>query len=230
MTTAYNIRNALARSGSAKRQFIADPGAGGTVKVYPQDLNVLQIDSTGARTLQAAAQVPVGTQVLACATSSGVTVNGFAISDGGAVEFTVVLNASAANAWRVTFDSDVEAASRGAYVATVETTLDDTATMTAAMMLKKIINAVPTAAASFTLPNAGLLVAAIPGATVGDTLEFIITNNSAGANTITVLQSADATGTVDGTVTVAQNVVRKFVVNITNVTAASEAYVCYGIG
>jgi hypothetical protein len=68
----------------------------------------------------------------------------------------------------------------------------------------------------------------MPGVKVGDTFEFIITNNSAGANTITV--AAGSGGTADGTLTVAQNVVRKFVVHVTNVTAASEAYFVYGIG
>lgn len=115
-----------------------------------------------------------------------------------------------------------------AYTATIETAVDDTATVTAAQLLKKIIDAVPTGAATFTLPTAALLVAAMPGVKVGDTFEFIITNNSAGANTITV--AAGTGGTADGTVTVAQNVVRKFVVHITNVTASSEAYTVYGIG
>jgi hypothetical protein len=114
------------------------------------------------------------------------------------------------------------------YTATRETAVDDTATVTAAQLLKRIIDAVPTAAATFTLPTAALLVAAMPGVKVGDTFEFIITNNSAGANTITV--AAGSGGTADGTLTVAQNVVRKFVVHVTNVTAASEAYFVYGIG
>lgn len=111
---------------------------------------------------------------------------------------------------------------------TVNTDLDDTATATIIQLLKGIIDAVPTGAATFTLPTAALLVAGMPGAKVGDTFWFIITNNSAGANTITV--AAGSGGTADGTLTVAQNVVRMFVLTLTNVTASSEAYTVYGIG
>ena len=78
------------------------------------------------------------------------------------------------------------------------------------------------------LAFAALLVAAFPGVQVGDSFQFFITNNSAGANTITVDNGSG--GTKDGTMTVAQNVVRKFVVVFTNVTASAEAYTVYGIG
>lgn len=120
-------------------------------------------------------------------------------------------------------------AAAGQKLNTVNTDLDDTATMTAAQILKGVIDAVPTSAATFTLPTAALLVAAIPGCRVGTTVDFIITNNSAGANTITVAASTGTVIAVDGTVTVAQNVCRMFRIVVTSVTALSEAATCYGI-
>jgi hypothetical protein len=85
----------------------------------------------------------------------------------------------------------------------------------------------PTAAAIYTLPTAANLVGGIANARVGDSFWFCINNKSAGANTITL---AAGGGTVDGTLTVAQNVIRNFLVIITNVTSASEAYFVYGMG
>lgn len=109
-----------------------------------------------------------------------------------------------------------------------QTALTGTATVTAAQLLTRVLDGTPTAAATYTLPTAALLVAAIPGAAVGDSFTFIVNNKSAGANTITLASGAG--GTDDGTLTVAQNVIRTFQIIITNVTAASEAYFLYGIG
>ena len=111
---------------------------------------------------------------------------------------------------------------------TTQTALTDTATVTAAQLLTKVLDGTPTAAAAYTLSTAELLVAAMPGAAVGDSFYFIINNKSTGANTITV--SAGTGGTADGTLTVAQNVIRGFFVVVTNVTAATEAYFVYGLG
>ena len=110
---------------------------------------------------------------------------------------------------------------------TTQTALTDTATVTAANMLTQVLDGTQTAAATYTLSTAALLVAAIPGAAVGSSFMFFINNKSAGANTITV--AAGVGGTADGTLTVAQHVIRSFLVIITNVTAASEAYSVYGI-
>jgi hypothetical protein len=77
-----------------------------------------------------------------------------------------------------------------------------------------------------TMPTAAALVAAIPGAVVGDTLELIIHNNSGAANAITVTPP-DAAVTVVGTATVDQNAVKRILVRLTNVTAAAEAYTVY---
>jgi len=104
----------------------------------------------------------------------------------------------------------------------------DTATLTIAQLIQKVIDGTPTAAAAYTLPTAALLVAGIANARAGDSFWFCINNKSAGAFTITV--AAGSGGTADGTLTVAQNVIRSFLVTITNVTAASEAYFVYGMG
>lgn len=109
-----------------------------------------------------------------------------------------------------------------------QTALTNTATVTAAQLLTKVLDGTPTAAATYTLPTAALLVAAISGAAVGDSFEFVINNKSGAANTITV--AGGSGGTADGTLTVAQNVIRKFKIIITNVTASSEAYFVYGLG
>lgn len=117
---------------------------------------------------------------------------------------------------------------RGAVVEkTTQTALTDTATVTAAQLLTKVLDGTPTAAATYTLPTAALLVAAMPGAAVGDSFTFIVNNKSSGANTITV--AAGSGGTGDGGLTVAQNKIKMFFVIITNVTASSEAYFVYGI-
>lgn len=102
----------------------------------------------------------------------------------------------------------------------------DTATLTIAQLLTGVLNATPTAAAAYALPSAALAVAGVPGARVGDAIDFLIENRSGGANTITV--SAGSGGTAKGTMTVAQNIVRRFTLIFTNVTGASEAYTVYG--
>lgn len=109
-----------------------------------------------------------------------------------------------------------------------QTALVGTATVTAAQLLTKVLDGTPVAAATYTLPTAALLVAALTNSRVGDSFLFVVNNKSAGANTITVASGSG--GTDDGTMTVAQNVIRAFVIIITNVAAAAEAYFCYGLG
>lgn len=108
-----------------------------------------------------------------------------------------------------------------------QTAVTDTATLTIAQLLTKVIDGTPTAGATYTLPTAANLVGGIANAQVGDSFQFYVNNKSGGANTITM--AAGAGGTADGTLTVAQNVIREFVIIVTNVTAASEAYFVYGL-
>lgn len=109
-----------------------------------------------------------------------------------------------------------------------QTAVTDTATITVAQLLTKVLDGTPTAGATYTLPTAALLVAGMKDAKVGDSFMFVINNKAGSALTITV--AAGSGGTADGTLTVAQNVIRSFMVIVTNVTSAAEAYFVYGIG
>jgi len=101
--------------------------------------------------------------------------------------------------------------------------MTDTAAITVAQMLGKLINGIPTAAANYTTPTGAELSAAMTGVATGSSFWLVINNNSSGANTITVV--AGATGvTMDGTVTVAQNVSRSFFCNCTG----ANTWVIYG--
>jgi hypothetical protein len=106
-----------------------------------------------------------------------------------------------------------------------QTAVTDTATITIAQLLTKVLDGTPTVAATYTLPTAALLVGGIANAQVGDSFSFYVNNKAASALTITV--AAGAGGTADGTVTVAQNIIREFRIIVTNVTV--EAYFVYGI-
>lgn len=235
--TPYNYSASVGRALDAGAVDLLDPGAGGTVTVAPKGVGILVIDTTGARTLQAAAGVDVGSRVLAIVTAASVTVNGTAVGDGEYAEFLVTLNASGANQWSIVSTSDV--AGLDARLTTAETDIGrlntvpsltvetDTATLTAAEVLTRWIDGTPTAAATYTLPTAALLVAAIAGVAVGDVIDLHINNMAASALTITL--AAGTGGSADGTLTVAQNVIRRFVIRFTNVTAAAEAYTVYGL-
>lgn len=110
---------------------------------------------------------------------------------------------------------------------TTQTALTDTATVTAAQLKTKVLDGTATAAATYTLPTAALLVAALSNPKVGDSFRFVV-NAKAATHTLTV--AAGSGGTADGTLTVASGVIREFLVIVTNVTAASEAYFVYGLG
>ena len=108
-----------------------------------------------------------------------------------------------------------------------QTAVTNTATITAAQLITGILDGTPTSAATYTLPTAALLVAGIANCKVGSSFFFAVNNKAGGAYTITV--AAGSGGTADGTLTVAQNVIRLFLVIITNVTSSSEAYYVYGL-
>lgn len=80
------------------------------------------------------------------------------------------------------------------------------------------------------LPTAALLVAALPGAKVGDIIECRVINGSDAAETLTI--DAGVGGTYDANQTAAsrvipQNTSKVLRIRLTNVTAAAEAYVAY---
>lgn len=103
------------------------------------------------------------------------------------------------------------------------------ATFTAAQILGGLILRDPTGANRADLvPTAANLVAALPGAVVGSSFEFTIRNDADAAETITLTTNTGAT--MSGTMTIAQNNSKRFLVVLTNVTAASEAYTVYSFG
>jgi predicted RecA/RadA family phage recombinase len=104
-------------------------------------------------------------------------------------------------------------------------------TYTAAQILSGIIVR-DTNGASRTdvLPTAALLVAAVPQAAVGDVLRCKIVNGADAAETLTLQAGAggafDANQTASSQV-IPQNASKEVMIRLTNVTAASEAYVVY---
>lgn len=100
----------------------------------------------------------------------------------------------------------------------VNTATTDTATLTVAQLFGGRITGTPTAAATYTTPTATLISGAFKPCYVGSTTEFIVRNTSAGANTITL---AAGTGvTLTGTMTIAQNNERRFIIQVTNCNTA----------
>jgi len=104
-------------------------------------------------------------------------------------------------------------------------------TYTAADILSRTIVRDPAGASrTDVLPTAALLVAALPGVRVGDTIDCLITNGADAAETITI--TAGTGGGFDANQTAASRVIgqlgQKIIrIRFTNVTAASEAYVAY---
>lgn len=104
-------------------------------------------------------------------------------------------------------------------------------TLTAAEIIGGIVVAdCAGAGRTYTLPTAALLVAAIPGAKVGDIVRCLVVNGSDAAEAITL--AAGTGGDFDANQTAAsrvvgQNTSKLVLIRLTNVTASSEAYVVY---
>lgn len=104
-------------------------------------------------------------------------------------------------------------------------------TLTAAEVLGGIVVADPSGAGrTYTLPTAALLVAAIPGARVGDVVRCYVVNGADAAEAITIAEGSggafDANQTASSRV-IPQNNSKMVHIRLTNVTASSEAYVVY---
>ena len=103
--------------------------------------------------------------------------------------------------------------------------LTNTVTVTVTHLRGGIIDGTPTASSTYTLPTAQLLRQEIIGAEIGTQIKFIVNNKAGSAKTNTVAGgSAD-----DGTLTVAQNVIRQFLITFTAVASGSETYRLDGI-
>jgi len=104
-------------------------------------------------------------------------------------------------------------------------------TLTIAELLTGVVVADPNGAGrTYTLPTAADLVAGVKGAQIGDVIRCLIVNGADAAETITL--AAGTGGDFDANQTAGSRVIpqnaSKFVhIRITNVTAASEAYVVY---
>jgi hypothetical protein len=115
-----------------------------------------------------------------------------------------------------------------AFQTTLPSVAADTATLTMDKLLGGLILGTPTAAANYTMPTAALLIAALKSfgtPFLGQSFEFTILNTSAGAFAITVVAGTGVTAT--GTMTIAQNNGKRFLVVVTNVDA--PAYTIYSL-
>jgi len=100
-------------------------------------------------------------------------------------------------------------------------------TYTIEQLLAGLILRDPGAARSDVTPTAALIVAGIPNAKVGMKFEFVIQNDAGGAETITLTAGADVT--LSGTMTIAQSNSKRFLVEITDISA-TEAVTIYSLG
>jgi hypothetical protein len=120
---------------------------------------------------------------------------------------------------------------RGGYGTPISDATAGARTYTAAEILAGIIVRDPNGASrSDVLPTAALLVAAITRPAVGDVVKCLIVNGADAAETITI--GAGTGGGFDTNQTAAsrligQNASKIIHIRLTNVTAASEAYVVY---
>ena len=102
-------------------------------------------------------------------------------------------NASKSNQAVVGGTSVVETVTRGVEINTcTPTSKNATATLTAAECLSGVITSTSAAAVELTLPSAADLIAVLNGGAQGTTFELII-DNSAGANSVTIVPSATIT-------------------------------------
>jgi len=104
------------------------------------------------------------------------------------------------------------------------TAKDDTATLTTAEILGGFIDGTPVSAATYTLPTGTLMAAALNQAGIGNAIEFTIKNSAAAADAITV--AAGEGGTTKGTMTIAQNNSKRFLLIMT----AAATYDVYSLG
>lgn len=202
----------------------------GTLTMSGQEPNVLQLDPSGAnRTVLLPPEArglrytifnnSIGGFVLTVKEDSNTTTIGV-VNPGSSVSFQCD-----GTTWRKLGGRSVSDALKTA-------TVDSTAgplTVTAAMIIAGILVRDPNGASrADTWSTAALLVAALPGVSVGDTLQFTVINNADAAETITTTAGAGMTfGATQRTHTIAQNLAQTYTIRFTNVTASSEAYVVY---
>jgi predicted RecA/RadA family phage recombinase len=103
-------------------------------------------------------------------------------------------------------------------------------TLTAAELLSGTLTFDPGGAGrTVTLPTAADLVAGVPNAQVGDVVSLRVINGADAAEAITIAEGTGGTWDANfaGAKTITQAAAKDVTVRLTNVTAASEAYVVY---
>lgn len=88
-------------------------------------------------------------------------------------------------------------------------------TLSAAAIIGGFIIGVPTAAANYTTDTALNIVNAIQGAVVGSTVQFILRNKAAAADTITLVGGTGVTINAGDTATVAESNQKTFLARVT---------------
>jgi hypothetical protein len=78
------------------------------------------------------------------------------------------------------------------------------------------------------VPTAAAIVAAIPGVLTGASFEFELRNAADAAETITVTTNTGIS--LSGTMTIAQNNQKRFIVQVTNALVGSEAVTIFSCG
>lgn len=102
MTTAYNLRNAMAKSSNVDRSSRKDPGSGGVIIVSQVDRGVVELEGAGTRTLESAAGIGLGTKILCLSQTAGIIVVGatsVTIGDGEHIEFVVTNDSAGVHQW-----------------------------------------------------------------------------------------------------------------------------------
>lgn len=110
---------------------------------------------------------------------------------------------------------------------------DAAATLTVAQLKTGLFTITPTTGRTLTLPTAALMKGLLPS--VGSSIAFSVINLGADTNHVTIQQGSGGSVIGSGVVrdssatTDADSGSGRFLIRMTNVTASSEAYVCYRI-
>ncbi len=102
MTTAYNLRNAMAKSSNVDRSSRADPGSGNIIIVSQVDRGICEMTGAGTRTLETAVGIGLGTKILCISRTNAILVAGattVTINDGEYVEFVVTKDTAGVHQW-----------------------------------------------------------------------------------------------------------------------------------
>ena len=111
----------------------------------------------------------------------------------------------------------------GFHVAT--TTADADNTLTPQQLMGGLILQASTGTIDLTLPTAADMVAFMNGPSNNLSVQFYVRNT--GASTITIVQSADASITIDGEVDILTTDTASYLLVFSDVSVGSEAAVCY---